>query len=185
MSTSAKLTAAEFDSMVDRGAFDSIGPKKIELVRGELRIMNPAGPLHGDYINYLTRWSTNQTNEHDATISVQNGFVCAENRPEPDILWLKPRRYGRTRPTAKDVLLLSEVADSSLTTDLREKADIYAESGVAEYWVVDIPGSRLHMMCDSNGSSYRDIQIAVPPAEPAPKCKQTAKLNLAALFEVK
>lgn len=185
MSTSAQITAAEFDSMVMRGAFDAIGPKKVELIRGELRIMNPAGPIHGDYINFLTRWSHEQTTRHEATISVQNGFACDENRPEPDVLWLKPRRYGRTRPTAEDVLLLIEVADSSIPTDLREKADIYAESGVVEYWVVDIPGSRLHIMSDSDGSTYRDIQIFVPPSQPAPKCKSAAKLDLADLFTVK
>lgn len=185
MSTFAKLTGAEFDSMVDRGAFDSMSPKKVELIRGDLRIMNPAGPIHGDYINYLTRWSTNQTTESDATISVQNGFVCEDNRPEPDVLWLKPRRYGRMRPTASDVMLLIEVADSSLATDLHEKADLYAESGVAEYWVVDIPGSRLHIMTDSDGETYRSIRVVVPPDEPAPKCKPTANLNLAELFEVR
>ncbi|MEM7313112.1 MAG: Uma2 family endonuclease [Planctomycetota bacterium] len=184
MSTSARLTAAEFDAMVDNGAFDSIGPKKIELIRGELRIMNPAGPIHSDYINYLTRWSTNNTTEAEATISVQNGFVCADNRPEPDVLWLKPGRYSQRRPTAEDVLLLIEVADSSLSSDLQEKADIYAESGVQEYWVVDIPGSRLHIMAESDGSSYRSIQVVVPPNEPSPSYKPSAKLNLAELFEM-
>ncbi len=147
--------------------------------------MNPAGPIHGDYVNYLTRWSTNNTTEEEATISVQNGLACEDNRPEPDILWLRPRRYGRTRPRAADVLLLIEVAGSSLATDLREKADMYAEGGVAEYWVIDIPASRLHIMSNSDGRTYRDIQVVVPPSQPAPKCKPTAKLNLVALFEVK
>lgn len=55
MSMIAKLTGAEFDAMVMRGAFDCIGPKKIELIHGELRFMNPAGPLHDDLIDYLTR----------------------------------------------------------------------------------------------------------------------------------
>ena len=44
----AKLTGAEFDTMVDRGAFDFIKTKKVELIRGELRFMNPAGPIHDD-----------------------------------------------------------------------------------------------------------------------------------------
>jgi hypothetical protein len=42
-----KLTGSEFDAMVDRGAFDCIEGKKVELIRGELRFMNPAGPIHG------------------------------------------------------------------------------------------------------------------------------------------
>ncbi len=184
MNTTTNLTGAEFDSMVERGAFDGMGPRKIELIRGELRFMNPAGPVHDDYIDYLTRWSTEQASASDATIRVQCGFVCDDNRPEPDVLWLKPKRYGRTRPTAADVLLLIEVADSSLAADLREKADIYAESGVAEYWVVDVPASRIHVMSDSDGKSYRKIEVVVPPNQPSPKCRPSTKLNTSELFAV-
>jgi hypothetical protein len=61
---------------------------------------------------------------------VQCGFICDDHRPKPHILWLKPRRYGRVKPTANDVLLLIEVADSSLTSDLQERADIYAVAGL-------------------------------------------------------
>lgn len=146
--------------------------------------MNPAGPVHDDYIDYLTRWSTDSTTAEIANIRVQCGFVCDDDRPEPDVLWLKPRRYGRTRPTTSDVLLLIEVSDSSLSSDLLEKADIYAESGVAEYWVVDIPASRIHVMTNSDGKHYRSIEIVLPPKPLAPKCRPEALLNTAELFEV-
>jgi Uma2 family endonuclease len=184
MGVVSKITGAEFDSMVERGAFDGIGPRKIELIRGELRFMNPAGPIRDDYIEFLTRWSIEQTAATDVTVRVQSGFVCDENRPEPDVLWLQPRRYGRTRPVAADVLLLVEVADSSLATDLQEKADLYAENGIAEYWVVDIAASRIHVMTESDGRHYRNIEVVVPPKRLAPKCRPTASLDTAKLFEV-
>ena len=41
----AKLSGAEFYAMVDRGAFHFIEGKKVEWIRGELRFMNPAGPI--------------------------------------------------------------------------------------------------------------------------------------------
>ena len=180
----AKLTGSEFDAMVDRGAFDCIEGKKVELIRGELRFMNPAGPIHDDYIDYLTNWSVRSTLDRSANIRVQCGFVCDDNRPEPDVLWLLPRRYGRTRPTARDVLLLIEVSDSSLSSDLQEKADIYAEAGVQEYWVVDVQSSRIHVLSKSDGKSYRKIEIAVAPQFLSPTCSPTAKLDLADLFSV-
>ncbi|MFN7291354.1 MAG: Uma2 family endonuclease [Pirellula sp.] len=136
-------------------------------------------------MDYLTRWSVENTKSMDANIRVQCGFVCDDNRPEPDILWLKPKRYGATRPTAADVMLLIEVSDSSLANDLQIKADIYAESGVAEYWVVDIPASRIHVMTKSDGRHYRSIEIVVPPSPLSPMCKPDAILDTAALFEVK
>lgn len=184
MSTAAHITGAEFDSMVERGAFDRIGPKKVELIRGELRFMNPAGPIHDDIIEFLTDWSVRNTTREVCNVRVQSGFVCDDNRPEPNVLWLRPRRYGRTRPTAADVLLLIEVSDSSLTSDLREKTDLYSESGVAEYWVVDIPNRRVHVMTDIVEGRYRSIEIFVPPARLAPRCQRDVALDLAAMFAV-
>ena len=101
MSVSSKITGAEFDSMVESGAFDRLGPRKIELIHGELRFMNPAGPIHDDY---LTRWSIEQNKSTEMNVRVQCGFVCDDNRPEPGVLWLQPRRYGRTRPAAAEVM---------------------------------------------------------------------------------
>ena len=184
MSTISKITGSEFDSMVERGAFVGLGPRKIELIRGELRFMNPAGPVHDDYIDYLTRWSTDKNSSTEVTVRVQCGFVCADNRPEPDDLWLKPKRYGQTRPTAEDVLLLIEVSDSSIRSDLFEKADLYAESFIAEYWVIDSKSSRIHVMSDSDGKQYRKIEVVLPPTPLAPKCRPNAVLNLTELFEV-
>lgn len=50
MSTTHRITAEEYDSMIAKGAFDGIN-RKIELVHGELREMKPAGPVHEDYID--------------------------------------------------------------------------------------------------------------------------------------
>jgi len=119
--------------MVERGAFDKIGPMKIELIHEEIRFMNPAGPIHDDYIRYLTDWSYENTSRQFCSIQVQCGFMCDDNRPEPDLAWLRHGRYGRKRPAASDVMLLIDVADSLLSTDLREKADLYAAGGIAEY----------------------------------------------------
>ena len=180
----AKLTSTEFDTMVDRGAFDCIEGKKVELIRGELRFINPAGPIHDDYIDYLTRWSITSTLNHQANIRVQCSFICDDKRPEPDILWLQPRRYGRMRPTARDVMLLIEVSDSSLAADLPEKADINAEAGVQSYWVIDVPSSRIHVLSKSDGKSYRKIEIAVAPLFLSPTCLPDARLDLTDLFSV-
>lgn len=103
MSVVSKISGAEFDSMVERGAFDGMRPRKIELIRGELRFTNRAGPLHDDYIYCLTRWSIESTTAKDANVRIQCGFICDDNRSEPDVVWFKPRRYGSMRPTAADV----------------------------------------------------------------------------------
>ncbi len=124
MSTVAKLRGADFDSMVARGAFDSLEPMKIELIHGELRFMNPAGPIHEGEIEYLTNWSYANTDRNDISIRVQSGINCGEHRPEPNLAWICKLSSRRIRPTNDDVLLLVEVSDSSLKQDLGEKADL-------------------------------------------------------------
>lgn len=182
MSTLVKLTGTEFDSMVDRGAFNGLGPKKIELIRGELRFISPAGPVHDDLIDFLNNWSVRNTTREICNVRIQAGIVCDENRPEPDVLWLRPKRYGSTRPTAADVLLLIEVSDSSLASDLREKTEIYAEAGVSEYWVVDVPNRRIHVMSDVKSNRYQSITLHTINDRIAPECHGQAVLEIADLF---
>ena len=64
------------------------------------------------------------------------------NEPQPDLMLLRPRRdrYRNSHPTAADVLLLVEVADSSLAYDRGPKLALYARHGVPEVWVVDLVG---------------------------------------------
>jgi len=81
-------------------------------------------------------------------------------------------------------MLLIEVSDSSLSADLQEKADLYAEAGVEEYWVVDVPSSRIHVLSKNDGKSYRKIEIAVAPQFLSPTCLPHAKLDLSDLFSV-
>jgi Uma2 family endonuclease len=55
---------------------------------------------------------------------------------------------------APDVLLLIEVSDSSLAYDQSIKRALYARHGVVEYWVVDIPGQRVHVYREPTGDGY-------------------------------
>jgi Uma2 family endonuclease len=182
MSTIAKLTGSEFDSMVARGAFEAVSPKKAELIYGELQFMNPAGPVHNDYIDYLMEWSIMHS---DCKVRIQSTFNCGDHRPEPDVAWFKPRRYGRVQPTEIDVLLIIEVAESSVRADLDVKRRLYAEHSIPEYWVVDVDESRIHVFNESDRADYRSHRIIVPPTQLAPTCRPETFLNTEELFAVR
>ena len=94
MSTGLHLSSEEYDRMVRCGAFDHLN-RKIELIRGELREMNPAGPLHDDLITYLTNWSVLAASKESILVTSQTGLDLADqdSRPEPDLLWLRSARY--------------------------------------------------------------------------------------------
>jgi Uma2 family endonuclease len=73
LATSLHLTLAEYDSMVQIGAFDRL-KRKIELIRGELIEMNPAGPIHDDLITYLTNWSVRSADPLQTLVTSQTGL---------------------------------------------------------------------------------------------------------------
>lgn len=160
MSASLHLTADEFDQMVERGAFDHLH-RKIELIRGELREQNPAGPLHDDLVTYLTNWSARPRSPQAISVTSQTGLDLAElfSRPEPDLMWLRVKRYRGRHPSAADVVLAIEVSYSSLQSDLREKAQLYAEAGIAEYWIGDANDRCVHVFRNPQGVNYTDRSI--------------------------
>jgi Uma2 family endonuclease len=181
MSTILKLTANEYDSMIEKGAFNGL-QRRIELIRGELRERNPAGPVHEDYIDFLNRWSVSSTEASECVVRVQSSIDLGTSRPEPDIAWLQPGRYSARRPQPADVLLIIEVADSSLSDDLAEKASLYAQFRIAEYWVVDATGRRIHVHRRSDGDRYQEITQFSAEQTIAPTCKSSATLVLSDLF---
>lgn len=184
MSTVAKLRGLDFDSMVERGAFDSLKPMKIELLHGELTFMKPAGPIHEAEIEYLTNWSYANTARDEISIREQSGINCGEHRPEPDLSWIRKLKSRRVRPTHEDVLLLIEVSDSSLKQDLGEKASLFAEHHVMEYWVVDVHGEQVHVHRSPAQGQYASVNTYCKPASITPLSQPLAKLDLTELFDL-
>jgi Uma2 family endonuclease len=183
MSTALHLTVAEFDRMALTGAFDQLD-RKIELIRGELREMNPPGPIHVDLVSYLTNWSVRSTDPSQIRVSVQNTMDLAEqvSRPEPDLLWIRAGRYRDRLPAATDTLLAIEVAYSSLKFDQGEKAELYAEAGIVEYWIVDAVGECVHVFRAPSGRQFLDRSVARRGQTISPLCCPTAVLDLEDMF---
>jgi Uma2 family endonuclease len=172
VSTNLHLSATEYDRMVERGAFDHLN-RKIELIYGEIREMNPAGPAHDDLIAYLNDWSVHATDRERIRVTVHSGLDLANlnSRPDPDLLWVRAARYRERHPAAADVKLAIEVSDSSLQADLIEKAALYAQAGIVEYWIVDVKGKCVHVFRDPQAGEYTQRSVAkigefVSPLEP-------------------
>ena len=140
MSVVTRFTLEQYELMAEAGVFDGKHRQRVELIRGEIRQMTPIGIRHGAVVDRLARLSFELLPADRAVIRVQGmlSLPAVESAPEPDILWLAPRDYSRRHPLPKDVFLLIEVAESSLVGDLGEKSRLYAEAGIADYWVVDM-----------------------------------------------
>ena len=177
------LSLAEYDHMVRVGAFDRIG-RKVELIRGELIEMNPAGPIHDDLITYLTNWSCRYSDPARTLITSQTGLELpeVESRPEPDLMWIRSARYRQQHPQPSDVQLAIEVAWSSLAYDLDTKRRLYAESMIAEYWIVDPQARCVHVLRQPDGRDYAVRFVCSAPETISPLITPTAQLDLSDLF---
>ena len=178
MSTELKLTVAEYDAMVAKGAFDDL-QKRIELINGVIRQMNPAGPVHDDLIEYLTQWSVRNTNQDEIRVRIQSGLSLPElhSRPEPDVLWVQAGNYRDRQPVASDVLLLIEVANSSLAFDREAKARLYSQAGISEYWIVNATAEAIHVFRQPSPDGYRSLTTVEKGTAIAPLAKQDAVLD--------
>jgi Uma2 family endonuclease len=184
MLTKLHLSNAEYDRMVLCGAFDDLD-RKIELIRGELTEMNPAGPIHDDLITFLTNWSVRVCDPSRTRITSQTGLDLQEqsSRPEPDLMWLENRRYRDSHPCAANVQLAIEVSDSSLASDLKIKRLLYAEAGIVEYWIVDSKSDCVHVYRNPDQADYLEQTIYGVSDTLSPQYCPNAKLSLNDLFD--
>jgi Uma2 family endonuclease len=159
MSTVARLSIEEYEKMIESGVFDH--QRRIELIRGELREMSPIGIPHGYAVDEFTEWSFKHAPLKEVRIRNQGSLGLAELQsvPEPDIMWVKRLDYSQRRPTASDVRLVVEVSDSSLAYDRGEKAKLYAQVGVTDYWIVNIRDRCIEVRRQPAGNNFEDIRI--------------------------
>ncbi len=143
------FTVEQYHEMIEHGIFREDEP--IELIRGEIIRKLPIGNPHAATVNRLNRLLSKLIHD-DAMISIQNPIWLADSEPEPDVAILIYREdlYASRRPGAEDVLLLIEVADSSLAYDRDIKGSVYAEAGICEYWIVNLNHATVEV--------YRDPQ---------------------------
>jgi Uma2 family endonuclease len=130
---------------------------RVELIDGEIIDMPPIGSPHAGKVNRLARLFIRALTDMTALVNVQSPLrLDLYNEPEPDITILRPRAdaYEVSHPTARDVLLLVEVSDSSLGYDRGRKLALYAKCEVPEVWIVDISGGAIEVFREPKDSDY-------------------------------
>ena len=153
-----RLTRTDYHRMAEVGI---LAPDaRVELIDGEIIDMAPIGPEHAGLVNYLNTHLNRLVGER-AIVSVRNPFAISKHsEPEPDVLLLRPRAdfYARAMPEPADVLLLIEVAASSLHHDRNVKGPLYARAGLTDYWVLDIEGRRMLRHRDPSNDGYASVE---------------------------
>lgn len=148
------ITAEEYHKMAEVGILQERG---LELINGEIIKMTPIGSRHLSCVNLLNEILVEKLGRK-VIVSVQNPVRLNEyNEPEPDISILERTedRYASQLPTAEDVMLVIEVADSSIDYDRDVKLPIYAENGIPEYWLINLNQKEIEAYREPAGNAYR------------------------------
>lgn len=132
-----RFTVAQYEEMVEAGILTE--NDRVELMRGEVVEKVSIGPAHAAVVNRLNRLFQRRFGD-SVLVAVQDPVRLSDSEPEPDLALLKMRDdfYADQTPGANDVLLVVEVADTTLETDRTLKCEVYAEAGISEYWIVNL-----------------------------------------------
>jgi len=154
-----KFTADEFERMVEAGIFRE--DERLELIGGEIVQMAPIGHRHAACVANLNKRLVTGVGDR-ALVWVTLVWVKGPARlaidsvPEPDLALLRSHSYRRGAPRPDDVLLVVEVAESSLRYDQTVKLPLYAGAGVPEYWIVSVEGEWIEVCRSPAGERYRE-----------------------------
>ncbi|MBD2504416.1 Uma2 family endonuclease [Anabaena azotica] len=151
--TTYKWTIERYHQAIEAGIFDD---QPIELLRGDLIVMPPEREPHAYYnteaADYLRALLGEQVKIRDRKpITLPNN-----SEPAPDIAIVKPlgEVYLKHHPYPEDIFWLIEFSQATLSKNLGEKREIYAEAGIVEYWVVNLKNSQLQVFRNLENGQY-------------------------------
>jgi Uma2 family endonuclease len=155
-----RFTIDEYHRMQDAGILRE--DDRVELVAGEIVAMSPVGSRHAACVRRLVHMLEQQLGAR-AMVDSQNPIhIEPDAEPQPDVAVLRPRPdfYERDHPAVADILLVIEVADTSLAYDRQVKLPLYAGAGIPEAWLIDLARESVERHSLPGGQGYGQVARA-------------------------
>ena len=153
-----RLRVEDYDKMIEYGIFGD--NERVELLDGVLVKMSPKGVRQRTATTKTTNFFYEYLRQR-AVIQVQDPIRLDDfSEPEPDIVLAKTplSNYALRHPSPKDILLVVEVADTSVAID-RHKAKKYAENGIAQYLILNLNTNEIEEYREPSAEGYRFRKI--------------------------
>jgi len=180
--TRRRFTAAEYHAMGEAGILAE--DERVELIGGEIVRMTPIGSRHAGCVKSLIRLMGRALGDR-GIVSAQDPIVLdGTTEPQPDFAILRFREdtYRSAHPQPADVLLVIEVADSSLEYDRRVKIPLYARAGIPETWLVRLEDGCIEVHRDPAATGYREMRTFRPGDAVAPLAFPDLEVAVAAVL---
>lgn len=154
ITTAKRFTLEEYHRLADLGFFNE--DDRVELICGEIIQMAAKGTRHTtccrNLLKELARLVAGQ-----AELQCQDPITLQSNsEPEPDFTIVRQRadNYLSAHPNPADVLLVIEIADSTLKYDQEVKLPVYAEAGISNYWLFNLVDNHV----EAYSEPYQELQ---------------------------
>lgn len=140
--TIAKWTIDEYHRLIAAGILDS---RRVELLKGEIVEMPPEGKPHAYFSSEAGEYLIRLLGERAKVRLSKPITLPNHSEPEPDVAIVQRlgRKYLDHHPYPENIFWLIEYSNSSLDKDLQIKSKIYAEVGIAEYWIINLKTRQL------------------------------------------
>jgi Uma2 family endonuclease len=149
------FSVTEYYRMAEAGILTEAD--RVELIEGEIVKMSPIGRRHAACVGRLTEL-LGQLLSSTAIVWVQNPIQLDEySEPQPDVTLLKRRDdfYEKADALPADVLLVIEVADTTVLSDRNVKVPLYARAGIPEVWLIDLQQDVIEIYAHAANGIYQ------------------------------
>ena len=153
-----RISCGLYHEMIAKGVLTP--EHRVELIDGYLIKKMSIGSPHASAVKALNFLLSRELGGN-AVIGVQDPVTIHEySEPEPDLVVAKyrPDFYRSAHPGPDDVLLVIEVADSSLAYDRQAKIPLYAACGIPETWLVNLVDKNVTVYRKPDGNTYTDVR---------------------------
>jgi Uma2 family endonuclease len=154
-----RFTVDEYERMAESGVFAE--DDRLELIEGEILSMSPPGSPHASTVSRATHAFVAGCGSH-AIVRIRDPIRLSDfSEPQPDIVLARRRTdfYRSAHPRPADILLVVEIAHTTLRYDRHVKTPLYARNGIAEFWLVDPDAVTVTRHTSPSGDSYARVTM--------------------------
>jgi Uma2 family endonuclease len=150
------FTADEYYDMARRGYFDE---QRVELIGGVILLMSEQSNYHALGITFMAQELMRVFGPNHWVRIQMSLDLSPMSVPDPDIAVIAgaPISFLGKRHNPTSALLIVEVSETTLTSDRNRKASLYAASGIADYWILNIDDKQIEVHRDPQPDSSQEF----------------------------
>ncbi|MDB6022460.1 MAG: hypothetical protein JWQ04_2317 [Pedosphaera sp.] len=178
-----RFNVREYHRMAETGVLPA--DARVELLDGQIIDMSPIGPFHGGVVARLIRLFTKLSRDRWLVWPQNSVRLDEHSEPQPDVSLLKPiaDEYTNRHPGPKDVYLLVEVSDTTISLDQEEKLPAYGRAGVIEVWIVNLNEATIEVYREPHFTGYGSKTILRAGDKAVPQAFPDAAVDVAELLK--